>query len=453
MNRFQQAMDLVEVQHVFPTDPAEFHAGRFRWLASSLSLEGIPTAVVAGSCGKASTARFLGHIALAMGHSVVLGTKPPLQETLEGNLERYQVGGASGFHWLGEDEFADRVDELRPLLARVPGTPAPYELRAWILARTAQVRRPGLFVCEANIGLRDDPAGALPGTSCVLLTPIGTDHGSLLRAPEGWGASLGASAGPVWHKAGGVPAGVPVVLGRQSPAVAAAVGSPELSWDRDFGVEDVRCGLDGSTFVLRLGRERLEVRLGVPGAFQVENAAHAAAAAWLLHTRGLLPGDLSTGVREGLAAAEIPGRMQVLSRRPTVLLNVATSPEKVQGMLEALEPLLHGRLVICGTFLDRLGDRLGDVLSLLLGHPRLRGLVVTKVLDDDVNRDFAPAFVASRASGPVEARLRVEEAVERARALAESPEDLVLLLGNGMAAAVAAWTHALSALPSKNPHL
>lgn len=436
MNRFEAAMDLVEVQHSFPKDVADFHAERFRWLARDLSLDGVPTVVVAGSCGKASTARFLGHIALAMGHGVVLGTKPPLQETAEGNLERYQVGEGAGFRWLAPDEFADRVDELRPLLAQVPGKPAPYELRTWILARTAQVLRPGLFVCEANIGLRDDPAGALPRTDCVLLTPIGTDHGSLLRAPEGWGAALGAAAGPVWHKAGGVPAGVPVVLGRQAPAVADAAGPRELEWDRDFGVSEVRCGLDGSTFVLRLGERAEPVRLGVPGAFQVENAAHAAAAAWLLHARGLLPGDLWSGVREGLAAAEIPGRMQVLARRPTVLLNVATSPEKVQGMLDALEPLLRGRLVICATFLDRLGDRLGPVVDLLLAHPRLRALVATQFLDDDVNRDFPAAHVARH--GPVQLEPDLPAAVARARSLALSPDDLVLLLGNGMAAAVAA---------------
>jgi dihydrofolate synthase/folylpolyglutamate synthase len=445
---FQEAMGWVEEDHVFPKEPGAFHSKRFDWLLRetglALDLRSVPLAVVAGSCGKASTARFLAHIAARAGLRVVLGTKPPLQETPEGNLERYQVSGPGGFRWLSPEEFRERVAELRPAVTRLHlekpelGLPAPYELRAWILARTAVVQGAGLAVVEANMGLRLDPAGALPAPEVTLLTPVGTDHGALLKPPEGYRPELGERSGPFWHKVGGVHPDSPLVVGRQDPGVQAALPRADRLFGQHFDYFEARCTLSGSQAFLRLGGEVRPIRLITPGAFQLENAAHAAAAADVLHSRGLLPGlreAFWTAVQEGLAVTETPGRMQVLARRPAVILAVATSPEKLEGLLASLDHLLpaSGRLYVCATFLDRI-HRLSEAVRTVLAFPRTRQLLVTRFLDDEVNRDLDPETLGGLER--IEPVATPREAMDRALKEAGA-EDLILLLGNGMAAALA----------------
>jgi dihydrofolate synthase / folylpolyglutamate synthase len=449
---FVEAMKWVEEAHAFPSDPARFNADRFRWLLTETGLERdlaeIPTAVVAGSCGKGSTARFLAHIACRSGIHVVLGTKPPLEETAQGHLERYQVSQGTGFRWLSSNEFTARAQELRPAVERLSrerpdlGPPAPYELRAWILVRTAAVQRAGLAVVEANIGLRFDPAGVLPMPAVTLLTPIAFDHGQMLRPPDDYRPDLGERAGPFWHKAGGVWPGSQVVAGRQDPSIHASLPLGARRFADEYGVEDVVCSLEGSQAVLRLGSERRRIKLRALGAFQVENAAHAAAAAQVLHERRLLPGgteDFWRAVQEGLFDAETPGRLQVLATRPAVLL----APEKTMGLIKALEPLFPsgGRLHICATFLDRVHN-VAQAAKAVASFPRVARIVLTRVKDDDVNRDADPELLAAHIGAEVELDPRKAVASTLAGA---SADDIVLLLGHSMTAAVTSW----GGLPSR----
>ncbi|CAN0335422.1 unnamed protein product, partial [Phaeothamnion confervicola] len=214
-------MDLVEMRFSFP-EPRFFHNRRTAWLLEHSRLDerlqGRPRVAVAGSAGKASTARFLAFILAEWGRTA-LATKPPLRETPEGNLERYQHVAHGASRWLDEETFAAYASELAPhveqLISARPdlGPPAPYDLRAWIVGRMCS--EDGLIcgIQEANIGLLEDPLGAFPAPTVTMLTPIGEDHAAMLTPPEDL-LHLGPAAGPVWHKAGGL-AAAPVVIGRQ----------------------------------------------------------------------------------------------------------------------------------------------------------------------------------------------------------------------------------------------
>lgn len=441
MNDFSQSMTWVELEHSFPEDLAHFHARRFQALAKRAELfGGLPRiVVVAGSCGKASTARFLACMLQAAGLRVGLGTKPPLSESQDGHRERYQLFDEEGEHWITRELFGEIVSQLRPHVEDLPpelGPLAPYDLRAWILLDAFKRWGVDIGIVEANIGLRYDPAGALPAALTVL-TPIATDHAQMLQAPPEW-SHLGAAAGPLWHKLSACPSGQ-VVVGRQ-PSISAenldrllARSGPRFG--RDFFLDQQRSGLWGSQGRFRYREQTLQLRLDCLGEFQLDNAATAAVA--YLELCGSRRVD---AVLVGARRNQIPGRLQVLGRQPLELLCVASSRPKVQAMLDSLEPLFdgpRGRMVIVMSLLDRVHAK-EEVAAYVAAHPRLRALVTTQCEYPDDSRDLPAeqlAHIAGRALPGLEVWAEPDpaQAIQRAREKLKEG-DLLLLLGNGLAA-------------------
>ncbi len=440
MTSFLEAMRWVEEQHSFPEDPAHFHGERFADLArrSDLFRDLPPMVVVTGSCGKASTARFLAFMLRAAGKRVGLGTKPPLSETPHGHLERYQLIDSLGESWLEPDLFA-RIVEPLPKLARgldpALGPLAPYDMRTWILLRAFAEWKVDVGIVEANIGLRRDPAGAIPA-ALTMVTPIATDHAQMLQAPPEW-QHLGVASGPLWHKLSAVPS-KRVVVGRQ-PSISEEELDRLMDRDgprfgRDFELREVSSGLWGSRGVLTQGGRETTLELSCLGDFQLENAATAAVAL------AQLEGENAAAVLRGAAECQIPGRLEVMGREPLQLLCVASSKPKVQAMLDSLEPLFEnpesGMVLVC-TLLDRIHG-VDEVVRYLATHPRLRAMVVTEGSYTDDSKDL-PAEGVALAAGQARAGLQVEtelepgRAIERGKALV-GRDGLLLLLGNGLAA-------------------
>lgn len=441
---FSEAMSWVEEKHRFPEDLTHFHSLRFQELAERSHLfANLPRlVVVTGSCGKASTARFLAFMLRAAGLRVGLGTKPPLQESPHGNLERYQLIDSDGEHWLEPELFAQICSPLPALtqdLSPELGEVAPYDLRTWILLRAFQEWKVDVGIVEANIGLRNDPAGAILGVELTIVTPIATDHAQMLTAPSQW-SHLGSAAGPLWHKLSAVPS-QKVVVGRQSSISAenldALLQRSGPRWGRDFTVTDGSTGLWGSRGTLSTSVGNLLLELSCLGDFQLENAATAAMAFFQLGYKD------TSAVQAGAAGCQIPGRLQVLAHQPLQLLCVASSKTKVQAMLDSLEPLFdteEAKMVMVLTLLDRIHG-VEDVIGYIATHPRLKTLIVTEGSYHDDSCDIVPgrlADMARRANSHLE--LLVEPEPEKALALgakAVNPGDVLLLLGNGIAASVA----------------
>lgn len=452
-------MHQVEGVFSFPDDRAHFHARRTEWLfqATGLAarLQSVPVAVLTGSCGKGSTAAFLAHILEEMVGRLALGTKPPLLETPEGNRERYQTLEGQGPRWIEPQHFAALVAELEPWLDRLPpelGPWAPYDLRYFVLGRLF-CDFP-LAVLEANIGLKHDPASVFPRRAVTVLTPIGTDHSGLLLPPKPLPPALQGlrlGAGPLWHKAGGVRAGEPVVLGRQTPELERAAlqllsqqGAGKLyRYGREGRVSQVSSGLLGTRAVLELGGMELAVELQTVGEYQADNAVVAALAALALVESGQVEGDLGQAITRGVARTRTPGRLEIVSRDPLCYYTVASSQTKLEALLDSLDQMLQAdrpraRVVVCATFLDRI-FQVRQVVERLATWPRLGALVTTAHAWTDDSRDVDPEQVAdwARAARP---GLKVEAVPEPAQAARRALElgQPALLLGNGMAYALEA---------------
>jgi UDP-N-acetylmuramoyl-L-alanyl-D-glutamate--2,6-diaminopimelate ligase len=195
--------------------------------------------------------------------------------------------------------------------------------------------------------------------------------------------------------------------------------------DADVQAADVSLGPRGSSFRLVHRDDSVAVTLPLPGRFNVENALAAAAAA-------LVAGVPLPVVAERLGSApQVPGRLEVVVQAPcTVLIDYAHTPDALKGVLDALRPLVRGRLLVlfgAGGDRDRTKRRpmaeavaaRADHVFLTSDNPRTED---PEAILDDLEKGLAGVDyerVADR-----------REAIRRALAGAR-PDDVLLLAGKG----------------------
>lgn len=282
-------------------------------------------ALVAGTNGKGSTAVCLDSILRAAGHSVGFMPKPHLISY----TERIELDGKP----ISEEDFASTLQALMPVLDEIAtemGLATEFEMLT-VLALEYLATRIDMLVCEVGLGGRLDATNALD-LGVAVITNVDLDHQKYL------GNTIAEIAR---EKAAIIKRGDRVVTGCQGVALevvesqAAAVGAPLWRLGREVNVESESLGWDGHRMsVLGPGFEHHDLRLSLVGDYQPENAALAVAAAHLLD-------DVEDGaVSSGLAAARWPGRLEVIGRRPRVILDGGHNPAAMVKAGAALRRLI-----------------------------------------------------------------------------------------------------------------
>ncbi|MEJ7726469.1 MAG: UDP-N-acetylmuramoyl-L-alanyl-D-glutamate--2,6-diaminopimelate ligase [Actinomycetes bacterium] len=209
----------------------------------------------------------------------------------------------------------------------------------------------------------------------------------------------------------------------------AGSGDPAADWR----AEDVVTGPEGSTFTaVGPGGVGVPCTVWLPGRFNVDNALGALATLVTAGVRADVAADGLAGCRG------VPGRVErVEAGQPFLaLVDYAHTPEAVQTLLEAVRPLVPGRLVVvigCG------GDRDRAKRS-TIGAAAARGSDVLVVTDDNPRTEDPAAIRAAVLEGArtVDAahRADVVEVGGRAAAVAAAvalagPGDGVVVAGKG----------------------
>ncbi len=191
----------------------------------------------------------------------------------------------------------------------------------------------------------------------------------------------------------------------------------------DVRAEDVRLGSDGSDVRLRTPWGDADVRLGLVGRFNVENALAAAATAGLA-------GIGIDAIARGLAALPgVPGRMQVVGSAPAVIVDYAHTPDALATVLAAVRPLARGRVICvfgCGGDRDR-GKRPEMARAACAGADRVL------VTSDNPRSEDPDAIIAEVMAGAgANAEVEADRAAAIRRAIGEAaPGDVVVIAGKG----------------------
>jgi dihydrofolate synthase/folylpolyglutamate synthase len=239
-------------------------------------------------------------------------------------------------------------------------------------------------VVEVGMGGTWDATNLVHGDVAVV-NRVSLDHPELGDTP----------AAVATEKAGIIKRGATVVSQAQDDDVLEVIGERAAGLDArllvegpDFGVERRRQAVGGQVLDLRTpGGIITDVLVPLHGRHQADNAATALVAveAFLgAHQGAWGPGtdapasarrDLDPGtVRAGFAAVTSPGRLEVVSRQPLVLLDGAHNPAGARALAAALleEFVVDRRTVVVACLADK------DIRGILQGlAPATGRLVVT----------------------------------------------------------------------------
>jgi UDP-N-acetylmuramoyl-L-alanyl-D-glutamate--2,6-diaminopimelate ligase len=197
------------------------------------------------------------------------------------------------------------------------------------------------------------------------------------------------------------------------------------SADADVRISEVHILASGSMFTLdgRFGRG--EVRLPLPGDFNIANAAAAATVALGL-------GHPMSEVSDRLSRApQVPGRMERIVDAPFhVVRDYAHTPDALERLLATLRPITPGRIILvfgCGGDRDRgkrplmgaIAAKGADVRLLTSDNPRTED--PERILDD-----IAAGMPAKSYQREADRHLAIATALGQAR-----PGDVVVLAGKG----------------------
>jgi dihydrofolate synthase/folylpolyglutamate synthase len=383
-----------------------------------------PVIHIAGTNGKTSTARLTEALLKERNLRVGRFTSPHLVSM----RERITVDGEP----LSEERFAEVYEEIAPYveLADTQGRRIQFFELLTAMAFAAFADTPiDVAVVEAGMGGSWDATNVADGTVAVI-TPISLDHTDRL------GPDIPSIAS---EKAGIIKAGSTAVLAQQQlPAAevlmrrAAEEGAVVAREGLEFGVLSREVALGGQLLTLRgLKGVYDEVFLPLYGAHQASNAVCALAAVEAL-TGGDDPLDVEL-VRQAFAQVTSPGRMEVVRRNPTVVVDAAHNPGGLEATLESLQEAFGFAKVIAvmGVMADKDVDGLLELLE-----PMVDEIVVTRnssprsLSPDELAALAVPLFGEDRVHVVERLDQAIDEAIGMADAEGEFSGTGVLITGS-----------------------
>jgi dihydrofolate synthase/folylpolyglutamate synthase len=282
---------------------------------------------VTGTNGKGTTTTLTGSLLAECGLRVGTFTSPDLHAV----NERIAVAGIP----IDDESFSVLLSRLADVeqISRIVLT--RFELLT--VGALLHFSDEGVDVAVVEVGLGGtwDSTNVIDG-SVAILTNVDLDHMAVL------GNSIAEIAR---DKSGIFRPGRPAVIGTSSAEVvavaaerAAEIGAQIVVAGREFAVERNDVAVGGRILTFTTPFERYEdVHLSLHGAHQGDNAATAATAAELFLGRAL--GD--DVVRRALGAVTMPGRLELLAHRPTIVVDGAHNPAGVRSLAKALDGAFH----------------------------------------------------------------------------------------------------------------
>jgi dihydrofolate synthase/folylpolyglutamate synthase len=374
-----------------------------------------PVIHITGTNGKTSTARMIDALLRGRGLRTGRFTSPHLVSI----RERIVIDGAP----IDPERFVAVYEEILPYVKLVDERhPVPMSFFEVLtgMAFAAFADTPvDVMIIEVGVGGRLDCTNVADGAVAVI-TPIAIDHTRLL------GDTVEEIAA---EKAGIIKPGAVAVLAQQPlPAAevllrhSAQVGAAVAREGVEFGVLAREQAVGGQQVTLRGLRGTYEdVFLPLFGAHQAGNAACALAAVEAFagvsqdSEGSALDADL---IREAFAGVRSPGRLEVVRRSPTIIIDAAHNPAGMAATVAAIQDSFTFTHLI-GVFAAS-GDK--DVLSMLDElEPLLDEIVVTRNSSDRSMEAGEVAELAAEVFGEdrVKAAERLDEAIEAAVSLVD----------------------------------
>jgi len=356
MKTYQNALDFLfnrtnfEREHASSFHHRDFKLDRMRALLEELgNPQTTPAVHIAGTKGKGSTAHMVAACLQASGLRTGLFTSPHL-ELYE---ERIRINGIP----IDREEIVQLAGLLKSATRKLQNrdaslNPTFFELTtalAWLAFQSHDIQ---IAVMEVGLGGRLDSTN-LCHPLVTAVTSIGLDHTQ----------QLGSTIKEITiEKAGIFKTGIPVISGcvrEESRKVIRQKSQQHHSrlWEVDRDIKIAESKNDKGEQVIHVTspeRTHADLQLSLLGAHQIRNLAVALGILDCLHEAGMrinFPAIPST-----LKNLSIPGRQEILSHHPLILLDVAHNEDSNHALISTIEmlPSEHGpRVLIFGSSRDK----------------------------------------------------------------------------------------------------
>ena len=369
---------------------------------------------VGGTNGKGSVSIMLAEILQACGYKTGLFTSPHLHSY----RERFRLNGQP----LSKAELVRQLAIIQPLLDQMAAAgeeaPTEFEISTALALHYFTEQQADWAVIEVGMGGEIDSTNVIQPELAVI-TNVAMDHMAYLGETVAEIAAV---------KAGIIKPGVPTLTAAQNQAALAVLQKRAAVKDtsleqlgRDFAYLPRKVAESGQIFdwqklaVNNSDENNLvyaDLSIQLLGEHQLANASLAVAAAAKLD----LP---EAAVRQGLAAARWPGRLEIVNRQPLTVLDGAHNVAGMQALSAALQQYWPGRPIVA--VLGMLADKeRAEALRLLL--PLVSRAVITKVPSPRAGDWQALAEICQEFAVPCQLVESVPQAVASGRQILQSDE-------------------------------
>jgi len=373
---------------------------------------------IGGTNGKGSTSAMIASILQKAGYRVGLFTSPHLHAY----TERIQINRVQ----ISQERLVNLVNTVKPYMDQMveEGFEHPTEFEVYTALALLYFAQEKVDFAVIEVGM----GGAIDSTNVVeplvaVITNVGMDHMDYL------GNTLEEIARV---KAGIIKPGCKVVTAADRPEVLKII-TEECQKKQ---VELIRVGTDvkyevkslsaeGTAFNLHgLGQDLAGLVTSLIGYHQAINGATAVTAILALEHFGIrIPLE---AIREGLAQTEWAARLEVIRKKPLVLLDAAHNVDGAVTLRQALEEIFkYDKLVL---LIGMLADKERQKVMEILG-PLASAIVVTKPNNPRALDWQSMAEIARNFTPEVYLEEKVEDAVEKGLTLV-GPDDLLCITGS-----------------------
>lgn len=432
---------------------------------------------VAGTNGKGSTASMVSAILKSAGYRVGLYTSPHLVDL----SERFQINGTP----ISKERLTREAGEIKRAIDHITFSesyPTYFEALTCLAFSYFSKEQVDFAIMEVGMGGRLDATNVCMPRMAVI-TNISLDHQEYL------GNTLDEIAG---EKAGIIKPGCPVVCGVEEHDIMTVIAARCRAMDATlyniselYNYKEVfpvarttsyagkdpakdKWGMDingdispinpekyqvkservvPKINIYRNKRHYLTIKTALQGRFQIKNILTVLEVIERLKAQGITIDKAM--IREGLRHTTWPGRMQLISRRPFMILDGAHNPEAAASIMEAIKAQFKYRALILVLGILRDKDILGICNALIsradkiiLTSPKYKRASsveeLQEIIKDHIDIEGKECLLVPEITG----------ALKMAKEIA-SREDLILVTGSLYTVGEAMWGLGIKPYPAK----
>jgi dihydrofolate synthase/folylpolyglutamate synthase len=378
--------------------------------------QGLRVIHVAGTNGKGSVCKYLSAILQKTGYRVGLYLSP--------HVERFSERIVINNQEISQQDFAGLVSQVRPIveaMKKQDTSPTFFEIVTALAFLHFKQCSVDYAVVEVGLGGRFDATNVVNPLVSVI-TNISLEHTDIL------GKDIGLIAS---EKAGIIKDHVPVVCGATHKAreVIEQVASQRnalVTWIDHTMWMRTSSEKGYQEFIVQGALKDYTVQTSMLGRHQGENITLAIATVEQLQMDGVYMTD--SDIQDGIKAATHPGRMEIISAKPLLLLDGAHNPAGMSMLAKTVQEDFsnHRCVIVLGVLKDKdlktMVSTIVPIADVIIvtksGNPRAVDPVVLKEMITTIDSDKT-VFVEDS----------IPRAIDHAKRIAR-PKDLICVTGS-----------------------